>query len=46
MKKVLVQIELQARFDEENNIKVSQELKAAGVDLIYGVKLKFTQKFV
>ena len=37
-KKVLVQIELQARFDEENNIKVSQELKAAGVDLIYGVK--------
>tara|TARA_B100000575_G_scaffold175844_1_gene140982 strand:+ start:15439 stop:17481 length:2043 start_codon:yes stop_codon:yes gene_type:complete len=37
-KKVLVQIELQARFDEENNIKVSQELKAAGVHLIYGVK--------
>ena len=37
-KKVLVQIELQARFDEENNIKVSQKLKAAGIDLIYGVK--------
>ena len=37
-KKVLVQIELQARFDEENNIKVSQQLKAAGVDLIFGVK--------
>ena len=37
-KKVLVQIELQARFDEENNIKVSQELKAAGVELIYGLK--------
>tara|TARA_A100001015_G_scaffold144675_1_gene160511 strand:- start:2642 stop:4684 length:2043 start_codon:yes stop_codon:yes gene_type:complete len=37
-KKVLVQIELQARFDEENNIKVSQELKAAGVNLIYGLK--------
>ena len=37
-KKVLVQIELQARFDEENNIKVSQKLKAAGVDLIFGVK--------
>ena len=37
-KKVLVQIELQARFDEENNIKVSQELKASGVDLIFGVK--------
>ena len=37
-KKVLVQIELQARFDEENNIKVSQHLKAAGVDIIFGVK--------
>ena len=37
-KKVLVQIELQARFDEENNIKVSQQLKAAGVDLIFGLK--------
>ena len=37
-KKILVQIELQARFDEENNIKVSQQLKAAGVDLIFGVK--------
>ena len=37
-KKVLVQIELQARFDEENNIKVSQELKASGVNLIFGVK--------
>ena len=37
-KKVLVQIELQARFDEENNIKVSEELRAAGVKLIFGVK--------
>ena len=37
-KKVLVQIELQARFDEENNINVSQQLKAAGVDIIFGVK--------
>ena len=37
-KKVLVQIELQARFDEENNIKVSEQLKASGVDLIFGVK--------
>ena len=37
-KKVLVQIELQARFDEENNIKVSQQLKAAAVDIIFGVK--------
>lgn len=37
-KKVLVQIELQARFDEENNIKVSQQLKSAGVEIIFGVK--------
>ena len=37
-KKVLVQIELQARFDEENNIKVSEQLKSAGVDLIFGLK--------
>ena len=37
-KKVLVQIELQARFDEENNIRVSEMLKAAGVELIFGVK--------
>ena len=37
-KKVLVQIELQARFDEENNLKVSQHLKEAGVDIIFGVK--------
>ena len=37
-KKVLVQIELQARFDEENNIKVSEQLKSAGVNLIFGLK--------
>ena len=37
-KKVLVQIELQARFDEENNIKVFEMLQAAGVELIFGVK--------
>jgi len=37
-KKVLVQIELQARFDEENNIRVSEMLQAAGVELIFGVK--------
>ena len=37
-KKVLVQIELQARFDEENNIRVSEMLEAAGVELIFGVK--------
>ena len=37
-KKVLVQIELQARFDEENNIRVFEMLQAAGVELIFGVK--------
>ncbi len=37
-KKVLVQIELQARFDEENNIRVAEILKLAGVELIFGVK--------
>jgi len=37
-KKVLVQIELQARFDEENNIRIAEILKLAGVELIFGVK--------
>ena len=37
-KKVLVQIELQARFDEENNIRVAEMLKLAGVEIIFGVK--------
>ena len=36
-KKVLVQIELQARFDEKNNIQVAETLEAAGVQLIFGV---------
>lgn len=36
-KKVLVQIELQARFDEQNNITFAGQLEAAGVQLIFGV---------
>jgi polyphosphate kinase len=34
-KKVVVMLELKARFDEANNIKWAGELKAAGVSLVY-----------
>ncbi|WP_315012884.1 polyphosphate kinase 1 [Capnocytophaga leadbetteri] len=37
-KKVTVQIELQARFDEESNIRYAEQLKAEGVKLIFGVR--------
>ena len=36
-KKVIVQIEIQARFDEENNINFAELLEAAGVEIILGV---------
>jgi polyphosphate kinase len=36
-KKVLVQIELQARFDETNNITYAELMQAAGVELIFGI---------
>ena len=37
-KKVTVQIELQARFDEESNIRYAEQLKVEGVKLIFGVR--------
>jgi polyphosphate kinase len=37
-KKVTVQIELQARFDEANNISYSEQMQKEGINLIFGVK--------
>ncbi|SHI43662.1 polyphosphate kinase [Arenibacter nanhaiticus] len=37
-KHVTVQIELQARFDEQANIKYAEQLQAEGVKLIFGVR--------
>ncbi len=36
-KKVLVQIELQARFDEAANIRYAEQMQSDGVNLIFGV---------
>lgn len=36
-KKVTVQIELQARFDEANNIKYAEKFQAEGIKLIFGI---------
>lgn len=36
-KKVVVLVELKARFDEANNIKWANKMKDAGVDIIYSV---------
>ncbi len=44
-KKIRVMIELRARFDELNNLKVAEELKAAGVEVSFGFgKLKLHGK--
>jgi polyphosphate kinase len=37
-KRVVVQIELQARFDEASNISYSQQMQNEGIELIFGVK--------
>lgn len=37
-KKVVVQIELQARFDEASNISYAEQMQTEGVELIFGVK--------
>ncbi len=37
-KKVIVQIELQARFDEQSNIDYANKFKEAGINLIFGVR--------
>ncbi len=36
-KKVVVFVELKARFDEENNIRWAKKMKAAGVKIIYSI---------
>lgn len=37
-KKVTVQIELQARFDEVSNISYAKQMKTEGIELIFGIK--------
>lgn len=36
-KKIFVSIELQARFDEENNIHIAEKLSEVGAKVVYGV---------
>jgi polyphosphate kinase len=37
-KRVVVQIELQARFDEASNISYAEQMQAEGIELIFGIK--------
>ena len=37
-KRVIVQIELQARFDEANNISYAEQMQQEGIELIFGIK--------
>jgi polyphosphate kinase len=46
-KRVIIIIELQARFDEENNIRVTRQLQDAGIRVIAGVQgLKVHSKLI
>lgn len=36
-KKVFVFVEIKARFDEENNLKWAEKMKAAGIEIIYSI---------
>lgn len=37
-KRVVAQVELQARFDEESNIRYSRQMQEEGIELIFGIK--------
>ena len=37
-KRVVVQIELQARFDEASNISYAEQMQTEGIELIFGIK--------
>jgi polyphosphate kinase len=37
-KRVIVQIELQARFDEASNISYAEQMQTEGIELIFGIK--------
>src|SRR5690606_22725700 len=37
-KRVVAQVELQARFDEESNINYSRQMQEEGVEVIFGIK--------
>jgi polyphosphate kinase len=44
-KKVVVQIELQARFDEASNISYAEQMQTEGIQLIFGINYENTFSF-
>jgi polyphosphate kinase len=42
-KKVIVQIELQARFDEASNISYAEQMQTEGIELIFSKGIKGSQ---